>query len=116
MPDDSPTAQLARIVFGASGNAAGAPAAAAGVAAGMACPPRTAAIRRGPDTAWTTYGGDLASHRYSPADHEEQLHQLAIAWRVKTDFLGGPVPTRSSRRCWSIGSVRRPAPGGPPSR
>jgi quinoprotein glucose dehydrogenase len=39
---------------------------------------------------WPTYGGDLASRRYSPADHisKDNFNQLEIAWRLKTDFLG----------------------------
>ena len=62
-------AQLARITFGpprAGGNAASAPG-----SAPVAVPPRSAPTA--PPTGarsleWTTYGGDLASHRYSPAD------------------------------------------------
>jgi quinoprotein glucose dehydrogenase len=39
---------------------------------------------------WTTYGGNLASHRYSAADQitKDNFNQLTIAWRLKTDFLG----------------------------
>ncbi len=39
---------------------------------------------------WPTYGGNLASHRYSPADQitKDNFNQLHIAWRLKTDFLG----------------------------
>jgi quinoprotein glucose dehydrogenase len=44
----------------------------------------------GPSTAWPTYGGNLASHRYSPADQisKDNFSKLEIAWRLKTDFLG----------------------------
>jgi quinoprotein glucose dehydrogenase len=44
----------------------------------------------GPSTDWTTYGGNLASHRYSPADEitKDNFNRLQIAWRLKTDFLG----------------------------
>src|SRR5687767_7747477 len=44
----------------------------------------------GPSTEWTTYGSNLASHRYSPADQitKENFNKLEIAWRLKTDFLG----------------------------
>ena len=39
---------------------------------------------------WATYGGNLASHRYSPADqiNKDNFKNLRIAWRLKTDFLG----------------------------
>src|SRR5687767_7229569 len=39
---------------------------------------------------WTTYGGNLASHRYSPADQitKDNFSKMQIAWRLKTDFLG----------------------------
>lgn len=39
---------------------------------------------------WTTYGGDLASHRYSPLDQvtPENFNKLEVAWRLKTDSLG----------------------------
>jgi quinoprotein glucose dehydrogenase len=39
---------------------------------------------------WPTYGGNLASHRYSPADQitKDNFNRLEIAWRLKTDFLG----------------------------
>ena len=39
---------------------------------------------------WPTYGGNLASHRYSPLDqiNAENFKDLEIAWRVRTDFLG----------------------------
>ena len=41
-------------------------------------------------SAWPTYGGNLASHRYSPADQitKDNFSKLEIAWRLKTDFLG----------------------------
>ena len=46
--------------------------------------------RPGPSTGWPTYGGNLASHRYSPADQitKDNFNRLEIAWRLKTDFLG----------------------------
>jgi quinoprotein glucose dehydrogenase len=39
---------------------------------------------------WTTYGGDLASTRYSPLDqiNKDNFGKLEVAWRFKTDFLG----------------------------
>src|SRR6185503_2523350 len=42
---------------------------------------------------WSTYGGNLASHRYAPVDqiNKDNFRNLRIAWRLKTDFLG-PTP------------------------
>jgi quinoprotein glucose dehydrogenase len=39
---------------------------------------------------WATYGGNLASQRYSPLDqiNAENFKNLEIAWRFRTDFLG----------------------------
>src|SRR5438094_4828589 len=39
---------------------------------------------------WWTYGGDLASTRYSPLDqiNKANFKTLEVAWRFKTDFLG----------------------------
>src|SRR5262245_47526407 len=39
---------------------------------------------------WRTYGGDLASTRYSPLDQitESNFNKLEVAWRFKTDSLG----------------------------
>ncbi len=39
---------------------------------------------------WPTYGGNLASHRYSPLDQidKDNFGDLEIAWRLRTDFLG----------------------------
>ena len=39
---------------------------------------------------WTTYGGDLASTRYSPLDqiNADNFNKLEVAWRFKTDALG----------------------------
>src|SRR5690554_6198169 len=39
---------------------------------------------------WPTYGGNLASHRYSPLGqiNAENFKDLEIAWRLRTDFLG----------------------------
>ena len=52
--------------------------------------PTAPAPAAGPSTAWPTYGGNLASHRYSPADQitKDNFSKLEIAWRLKTDFLG----------------------------
>ena len=39
---------------------------------------------------WQTYGGDLASTRYSPLDQikADNFSKLEVAWRFKTDSLG----------------------------
>ncbi len=39
---------------------------------------------------WQTYGGDLASTRYSPLDqiNADNFNKLTVAWRFKTDSLG----------------------------
>jgi len=39
---------------------------------------------------WPTYGGDLASSRYSPLDQitRDNFNKLEVAWRFKTDALG----------------------------
>jgi quinoprotein glucose dehydrogenase len=39
---------------------------------------------------WTTYGGNLASTRYSPLDQitKDNFNKLEIAWRFKTDSMG----------------------------
>jgi quinoprotein glucose dehydrogenase len=42
---------------------------------------------------WTSYGGDVASTRYSPLDqiNASNFYKLQVAWRFKTDNLG-PTP------------------------
>jgi len=42
---------------------------------------------------WRTYGGDLASTRYSPLDQigPANFNRLEVAWRFKTENLG-PKP------------------------
>jgi quinoprotein glucose dehydrogenase len=44
---------------------------------------------------WPTYGGNLASQRYSPLDqiHKDNFKDLRIAWRLRTDFLGARPDT-----------------------
>ena len=39
---------------------------------------------------WPTYGGDLASTRYSPLDQitKDNFNKLEVAWRFKTDAMG----------------------------
>ena len=61
----------------------------------------------GPSIEWPTYGGDLASHRYSPADQitRDNFNQLQIAWRLKTDFLGPRPDTLYSATPLLIGRV-----------
>jgi quinoprotein glucose dehydrogenase len=115
-------AQLARIAFGraAPGPIAGPRAAAAASAtpATGVSPPRAAAAQRGPDIAWTTYGGNLASQRYSPADQitKENFNQLQIAWRLNTNFLGprpdtlySATPLLVDRTLYTTAGTRRAA-------
>ena len=61
----------------------------------------------GPSFEWTTYGGDLASHRYSPADQisKDNFNRLQIAWRLKTDFLGPTPDTLYSATPLVVGST-----------
>ena len=51
------------------------------------------------DIEWTTYGGDLTSTRYSPADliTADNFNDLEVAWRLKTDNFG-PAPEYTSSR------------------
>jgi quinoprotein glucose dehydrogenase len=86
--------QLAGIMFErARGTAvSSAPNAASPAAAVPAAPPAQAAAKptSGATFSWHTYGSNLASHRYSPADQitKDNFNRLQIAWRLKTDFLG----------------------------
>jgi quinoprotein glucose dehydrogenase len=120
LPSDR--AQLAAIVFGrapASNVAGTLPASPASVAPRIgAAPARTTAVRHGPDTAWTTYGGNLASQRYSPADQitKDNFNQLEIAWRLKTDSLGprpdtlySATPLLVDRTLYTTAGTRRAA-------
>ena len=83
--------QLARITFGRSTTGSRAPAARQRrCARRRRARPRSRRRRPALSTEWTTYGGNLASHRYSPADQitKDNFNRLQIAWRLKTDFLG----------------------------
>ena len=58
--------------------------------------PSAAASEARPEASqWTTYGANLASHRYSPLDQisKENFANLQIAWRFGTNNLG-PYPER----------------------
>ena len=115
-------AQLARILFGSApvrtvAAAPAAPAANVTPRSGAAAAP-SAATKRGPDIAWTTYGGNLASQRYSPADQitKENFDQLEIAWRLKTDSLGprpdtlySATPLLVDRTLYTTAGTRRAA-------
>jgi quinoprotein glucose dehydrogenase len=78
---------IAGVGVDAQGGRAGGPGGQGG--RGQAGGPTTPAPA-GPSIAWPTYGGNLASHRYSPADQitKDNFSKLEIAWRLKTDFLG----------------------------
>jgi len=107
-------AQLARITFGRSTGVV--PPGAAASARNTAAPPtglpaappsRPAVTTGGPTTTWPTYGGNLASHRYSPADQitRDNFNRLEIAWRLKTDFLGPRPDTLYSATPLMVGRV-----------
>jgi quinoprotein glucose dehydrogenase len=104
--------QLARITFGRPTGAA-APAAAAAArnpatpAPTQPAPARPTAPTGGPSTTWPTYGGNLASQRYSPADQitKDNFSRLEIAWRLKTDFLGPRPDTLYSATPLVVGRV-----------
>ena len=59
----------------------------AGTTTPAAVPPHVYGTQNGE---WPTYGGDLASTRYSPLDqiNAENFNKLEVAWRFKTDALG----------------------------
>jgi quinoprotein glucose dehydrogenase len=129
-------AQLARIAIARPGTAQSAVAAAApraGGAPGAAAPPAApparggfggfggapaAAPTTGPSTTWTTYGGNLASQRYSPLDqiNKDNFNSLEIVWRLKTDFLGprpdslySATPLVVDRTLYTTAGTRRAA-------
>jgi quinoprotein glucose dehydrogenase len=101
-------AQLATISFGPSG--ASGTSANAGSSAPVPAAARTTApapTTGGRSLEWTTYGSNLASHRYSPADQitKDNFNRLQIAWRLKTDFLGPRPDTLYSATPLVIGRV-----------
>ena len=100
--------QLARITFGTAPPAGnGAPAVAAPSAAPASRPTPPAPTTASRSLEWTTYGGDLSSHRYSPADQitKDNFDKLQIAWRLKTDFLGPRPDTLYSATPLVVGRV-----------
>jgi quinoprotein glucose dehydrogenase len=56
---------------------------------------------------WKTYGGDLASARYSPIDqiNKDNFSKLKVAWRFSTDAFGPRPDTLYSATPLVIGSV-----------
>ncbi len=65
---------------------------------------------------WRTYGGDLASTRYSPLDqiNASNFNKLEVAWRFKTDNLGErpefnlqSTPLVANGVLYSTGGTRR---------
>jgi quinoprotein glucose dehydrogenase len=72
----------------------------------------------GPGVDWPTYGGNLASQRYSSADQitKDNFNRLEIAWRLKTDFLGprpdtlySATPLLVDRVLYTTAGMRRAA-------
>jgi mono/diheme cytochrome c family protein len=80
--------ELAAITFTRSATA-GAPAAPT-VAAAAPTRSTSTTPTTGVSTEWRSYGANLASHRYSPADQitKDNFNRLQIAWRLKTDVFG----------------------------
>jgi quinoprotein glucose dehydrogenase len=60
-------------------------------AAGMAVAALPARAQTAADTDWTSYGGNLAYHRYKPLDQIDGANfgKLEVAWQFKTENLGG---------------------------
>src|SRR5437899_12801894 len=56
-----------------------------------AIPASISAQTRTKDTEWPSYAADLAGTRYRPLDqsNSSNFNDLEIAWRIKTDNLGG---------------------------
>jgi quinoprotein glucose dehydrogenase len=56
---------------------------------------------------WKTYGGDLASTRYSPLDqiNKDNFSKLQIAWRLDTDLFGPRPDTLYSATPLVVGGV-----------
>lgn len=76
------------------------------------------AAQKAPGAEWPTYGGDLASTRYSPLDqiNKDNFSTLEIAWRLKTDFLGprpdtlySATPLLINRVLYTTAGTRRAA-------
>lgn len=67
-------------------------------------PPRAGA---GPDSAWSTYGGDLANRRYVPFDQitAANFDTLEVAWRFKTDNFGSRPEYRFESTPLVVGGV-----------
>ena len=109
-------AQLTRITFERTRAAAVANAPTTGGSATAPAARQTSAPASGVTTGWPTYGGNLASHRYSPAGQitKDNFSQLQIAWRLKTDFLGprpdtlySATPLQIDRVLYTTAGMRR---------
>jgi quinoprotein glucose dehydrogenase len=110
-------AQLAGVTFERSRGAATASAPAAAPAApAVPAAPQPAPTSGATVGTWTTYGANLASHRYSPADQitRDNFGRLQIAWRLKTDFLGprpdtlySATPLLVDRTLYTTAGMRR---------
>jgi quinoprotein glucose dehydrogenase len=72
-----------RIVLGFAAMALGASLIALAQGRGGGTPGAGAVASAGPD--WATYGGNLASHRYSALDqiNKDNFKNLRIAWRLR---------------------------------
>ena len=67
---------------------------------------------------WKTYGGDLASLRYSPLDqiNTDNFSKLQVAWRLNTDAFGPRPDFLYSATPLMVGGVLYTTVGHPPRR
>ncbi|MBP8274664.1 MAG: hypothetical protein KAY59_09550, partial [Acidobacteria bacterium] len=64
-----------------------------GAGPGQGAAPPTVSAPPAPPAEWTSYGGNLANHRYSPLAQltRENIGTVRVAWRWKSDNYG-PSP------------------------
>jgi quinoprotein glucose dehydrogenase len=74
---------------------------------GMANGGARAAVDKPAPVEWKTYGGDLASLRYSPLDqiNRDNFSKLKVAWRLNTDLFGPRPDTLYSATPLVVGGV-----------
>ena len=82
---------------------------------GIACEGGAPVDDSGPVASWPAYGGDAGGLRYSPLTQitRENVNQLEVAWRFKTDSLGPwpevnleSTPLMVNGRVFSTGGTR----------
>jgi quinoprotein glucose dehydrogenase len=74
---------------------------------GVASRETSPAVDKPAPVEWTTYGGDLASRRYSPLDQitRENFSKLKVAWRLDTNLFGPRPDTLYSATPLMVGGV-----------